>query len=64
MRDAYLQFMMSVATMLRRDSKLPKNNQLVRDDMLQVLELETRLANVRRGPGPGVMGPGPSHPPT
>uniref|UniRef100_H0VFW5 Membrane metalloendopeptidase like 1 n=1 Tax=Cavia porcellus TaxID=10141 RepID=H0VFW5_CAVPO len=49
-RDAYLQFMMSVATMLRRDSKLPKNNQLVRDDMLQVLELETRLANATAPP--------------
>ncbi|XP_005404217.1 PREDICTED: membrane metallo-endopeptidase-like 1 isoform X5 [Chinchilla lanigera] len=44
-RDAYLQFMMSVATMLRRDSKLPRDSRLVQEDMVQVLELETHLAN-------------------
>ncbi|XP_023555294.1 membrane metallo-endopeptidase-like 1 isoform X4 [Octodon degus] len=44
-RDAYLEFMMSVATMLRRDNKLPKNSRLVQEDMAQVLELETHLAN-------------------
>ncbi|XP_005404215.1 PREDICTED: membrane metallo-endopeptidase-like 1 isoform X2 [Chinchilla lanigera] len=34
-RDAYLQFMMSVATMLRRDSKLPRDSRLVQEDMVQ-----------------------------
>ncbi|XP_023555292.1 membrane metallo-endopeptidase-like 1 isoform X2 [Octodon degus] len=34
-RDAYLEFMMSVATMLRRDNKLPKNSRLVQEDMAQ-----------------------------
>lgn len=52
-REAYLQFMISVATMLRKDKKLPKDNKLVQKDMTQVLELETHLANVRRGRGPG-----------
>ncbi|ELV14246.1 Membrane metallo-endopeptidase-like 1 [Tupaia chinensis] len=44
-RKAYLQFMMSVATMLREDMSLPKNSHLVQEDMMQVLELETQLAN-------------------
>ncbi|MBZ3882460.1 Membrane metallo-endopeptidase-like 1, partial [Sciurus carolinensis] len=44
-REAYLQFMISVATMLRKDKKLPKDSELVQKDMTQVLELETRLAN-------------------
>ncbi|KAM6172342.1 membrane metallo-endopeptidase-like 1 isoform 2-T2 [Erethizon dorsatum] len=49
-RDAYLKFMMSVATMLRKDSKLPGDSQLVREDMAQVLELETHLANATAPP--------------
>ncbi|XP_022274655.1 membrane metallo-endopeptidase-like 1 isoform X12 [Canis lupus familiaris] len=44
-REAYLQFMMSVAMMLRADMNLPENSYLVREDMVQVLELETQLAN-------------------
>ncbi|XP_027460834.1 membrane metallo-endopeptidase-like 1 isoform X6 [Zalophus californianus] len=44
-REAYLQFMMSVATMLRADMNLPENSYLVQEDMAQVLELETQLAN-------------------
>ncbi|KAM9706153.1 membrane metallo-endopeptidase-like 1 [Dama dama] len=44
-REAYLQFMVSVATMLRADLNLPENNDLVQEDMAQVLELETQLAN-------------------
>ncbi|XP_073661561.1 membrane metallo-endopeptidase-like 1 [Tursiops truncatus] len=44
-REAYLQFMTSVATMLRADMNLPQNSDLVREDMAQVLELETQLAN-------------------
>nr|XP_035945488.1 membrane metallo-endopeptidase-like 1 isoform X4 [Halichoerus grypus] len=44
-REAYLQFMMSVATMLRADMHLPESSYLVREDMVQVLELETQLAN-------------------
>uniref|UniRef100_A0A8C5XB30 Membrane metalloendopeptidase like 1 n=1 Tax=Microcebus murinus TaxID=30608 RepID=A0A8C5XB30_MICMU len=44
-RDAYLQFMVLVATMLRKDAGLCRNNRLVRQDMEEVLELETQLAN-------------------
>ncbi|XP_073937646.1 membrane metallo-endopeptidase-like 1 isoform X2 [Castor canadensis] len=49
-REAYLQFMMSVATMLRKDMNLPKDNHLVREEMVQVLELETHLANATAPP--------------
>ncbi|XP_021099137.1 membrane metallo-endopeptidase-like 1 isoform X1 [Heterocephalus glaber] len=49
-RDAYLQFMTSVATMLRRDNKLPGDTHLVQEDMAQVLELETHLANATTPP--------------
>ena len=52
-REAYLQLMVSVATMLRADMNLPKNSDLVREDMAQVLELETQLANVRPRTGGG-----------
>lgn len=55
-REAYLQFMVSVATMLRADLNLPENNDLVQEDMAQVLELETQLANVRLCPGRGGVG--------
>ncbi|XP_006196655.2 membrane metallo-endopeptidase-like 1 isoform X2 [Vicugna pacos] len=44
-REAYLQLMVSVATMLRADLNLPTNSYLVRKDMAHVLELETHLAN-------------------
>ncbi|KAG8505481.1 Membrane metallo-endopeptidase-like 1 [Galemys pyrenaicus] len=44
-RDAYLQFMTAVATMLRKDANLPASRRRVREDMAQVLELETQLAN-------------------
>lgn len=47
-REAYLQFMVSVATMLREDAHLPRDSHLVQEDMAQVLELETQLAKVRR----------------
>lgn len=49
-RDAYLKFMVSVATMLRADMHLPENHLLVQKDMAQVLKLETHIANVRPGP--------------
>ncbi|XP_060055892.1 membrane metallo-endopeptidase-like 1 isoform X2 [Erinaceus europaeus] len=44
-REAYLQFMVSVASMVRADMNLPENSYLVREDMKQVLHLETQLAN-------------------
>lgn len=44
-----LQFMTSVATMLRRDLNLPGETDLVQEEMAQVLHLETHLANVRQG---------------
>lgn len=48
-REAYLQFMVSVATMLRKDMNLPNDNSLVEKEMAQVLALEAHLANVRQG---------------
>ncbi|XP_054955038.2 membrane metallo-endopeptidase-like 1 isoform X10 [Pan paniscus] len=47
-REAYLQFMVSVATMLREDANLPRDSCLVQEDMAQVLELETQLAKEER----------------
>ncbi|CAO2590223.1 Membrane metallo-endopeptidase-like 1 [Lemmus lemmus] len=44
-REAYLQFMISVATMLRKDMNLPNDNSLVEKEMAQVLALEAHLAN-------------------
>ncbi|XP_053777819.1 membrane metallo-endopeptidase-like 1 [Desmodus rotundus] len=44
-REAYLQFMVSVAAMLRKDVSLPEDSRLVQEDMAQVLKLETQLAN-------------------
>lgn len=48
-REAYLQFMVSVATMLRKDMNLPNDNSLVEKEMAQVLALEAHLAYVRQG---------------
>ncbi|XP_045426447.1 membrane metallo-endopeptidase-like 1 [Pipistrellus kuhlii] len=44
-RQAYLQFMVSVASMLRADMSLPGDGRQVQEDMAQVLRLETQLAN-------------------
>lgn len=55
--------MVSVATMLRADMSLPEDSSLVQEDMAQVLELETQLANVRPQPK-GVGGPDPPPTPT
>ncbi|XP_021015784.1 membrane metallo-endopeptidase-like 1 isoform X1 [Mus caroli] len=44
-RKAYLEFMTSVATMLRKDQNLSKESTMVREEMAEVLELETHLAN-------------------
>lgn len=41
--------MTSVATMLRKDMNLSKESAMVREEMAEVLELETHLANVRQG---------------
>lgn len=62
-REAYLQFMVSVATMLRADMNLPENSYLVQEDMAQVLKLETQLANVSLARGGSGGGPGPWHRP-
>ncbi|KAG2459445.1 MMEL1 protein, partial [Polypterus senegalus] len=44
-RDAYLQFMVTIATMVREDKGLERNDSLVQQEMMQVLELETDIAN-------------------
>lgn len=51
MREAYLQFMVSVASMLRADMSLPGGRRRVQEDMAQVLRLETQLANVSQASG-------------
>ncbi|CAM9846369.1 membrane metallo-endopeptidase-like 1 [Lampetra fluviatilis] len=45
-REAYLQFMVSMATMLRSDRKRPRSEEAVREEMATVLELEVALANI------------------
>ncbi|XP_075394210.1 membrane metallo-endopeptidase-like 1 [Tenrec ecaudatus] len=44
-REAYLQFMISVASLLRADMNLTQDDELVHRDMALVLDLETQLAN-------------------
>lgn len=43
--------------MLRKDLNLPKESAMVREEMEEVLALETHLANVRQG-GAGRLGLG------
>uniref|UniRef100_A0A4W3GW90 Membrane metalloendopeptidase like 1 n=1 Tax=Callorhinchus milii TaxID=7868 RepID=A0A4W3GW90_CALMI len=47
-RDAYLQFMILIAKMIREDRNLTKNDIFVQEEMAKVLEFEIEIANVRR----------------
>uniref|UniRef100_A0A8C8SL26 Membrane metalloendopeptidase like 1 n=1 Tax=Pelusios castaneus TaxID=367368 RepID=A0A8C8SL26_9SAUR len=44
-RDAYLQFMITVAKMIREDKKMTKNDHFVQEEMATVMKLETEIAN-------------------
>uniref|UniRef100_A0A8C6PI95 Membrane metalloendopeptidase like 1 n=1 Tax=Nothobranchius furzeri TaxID=105023 RepID=A0A8C6PI95_NOTFU len=47
-REAYLQFMVSIAKITREDRNLTQDDDKVWEEMMQVLELETDIANVSR----------------
>uniref|UniRef100_A0ACB8EDW5 Membrane metallo-endopeptidase-like 1 n=1 Tax=Sphaerodactylus townsendi TaxID=933632 RepID=A0ACB8EDW5_9SAUR len=44
-REAYLQYMITIAKMIREDLKISKDNVLVEEEMKTVLEFETDIAN-------------------
>ena len=45
-REAYLHFMVSIAKIVREDRNLTQDDDGVWEEMMQVLELETDIANV------------------
>lgn len=45
-REAYLQFMMTIAKMIREDKNMSKEDSFVQEEMTKVMELETEIANV------------------
>ncbi|XP_051895419.1 membrane metallo-endopeptidase-like 1 [Pristis pectinata] len=49
-REAYLQFMISIAKMIREDRNITKNDTFVEEEMMKVLELETEMANATATP--------------
>nr|XP_014429869.1 membrane metallo-endopeptidase-like 1 [Pelodiscus sinensis] len=44
-RDAYLQFMITIAKMIREDRNMSKDDTFVQEEMAKVLKLETEIAN-------------------
>lgn len=57
-REAYLQFMVSIAKLTRDDRNLTQDDDRLWEEMMQVLELETDIANVsldREGKGVFIM---------
>ncbi|XP_053942086.1 membrane metallo-endopeptidase-like 1 isoform X3 [Cuculus canorus] len=44
-REAYLQFMITIARMIREDRNVSKNDSFVQEEMEKVMELETEIAN-------------------
>lgn len=48
-REAYLHFMVSIAKITRDDRNLTQDDDHVWEEMMQVLELETDIANVSAG---------------
>ncbi|XP_067873227.1 membrane metallo-endopeptidase-like 1 isoform X3 [Heterodontus francisci] len=49
-REAYLQFMIIIAKMIREDRNLTKNDTFVEEEMTKVLELEIEMANATAPP--------------
>lgn len=45
-REAYLHFMVSIAKITRDDKNLTQDDERVLEEMMQVLKLETDIANV------------------
>lgn len=45
-REAYLQFMITIAKMIREDMNISKDDLFVQEEMAKVMELETDIANV------------------
>lgn len=45
-REAYLHFMVSIAKITREDRNLTQDDDRVWEEMMQVLDLETDIANV------------------
>ncbi|NXC12328.1 MMEL1 protein, partial [Corythaeola cristata] len=44
-REAYLQFMITIAKMIREDKNMSKDDSFVQEEMAKVMELETEIAN-------------------
>ncbi|XP_014799382.1 PREDICTED: membrane metallo-endopeptidase-like 1 [Calidris pugnax] len=44
-REAYLQFMITIAKMIREDKNMSKEDSFVQEEMAKVMELETEIAN-------------------
>uniref|UniRef100_A0A674KFH4 Membrane metalloendopeptidase like 1 n=1 Tax=Terrapene triunguis TaxID=2587831 RepID=A0A674KFH4_9SAUR len=44
-REAYLQFMITIAKMIREDKNLAKDDNFVQEEMAKVMKLETEIAN-------------------
>uniref|UniRef100_A0A8C3XP26 Membrane metalloendopeptidase like 1 n=1 Tax=Chelydra serpentina TaxID=8475 RepID=A0A8C3XP26_CHESE len=44
-REAYLQFMITIAKMIREDKNMAKDDHFVQEEMAKVLKLETEIAN-------------------
>uniref|UniRef100_A0A8C5J816 Membrane metalloendopeptidase like 1 n=1 Tax=Junco hyemalis TaxID=40217 RepID=A0A8C5J816_JUNHY len=44
-REAYLQFMITIAKMIREDKNVSRNDSFVQEEMAKVMELETEIAN-------------------
>ncbi|XP_062889109.1 membrane metallo-endopeptidase-like 1 isoform X3 [Mobula hypostoma] len=49
-REAYLQFMISIAKLIREDKNITKNDSFVEEEMMTVLELECEMANATATP--------------
>lgn len=45
-REAYLQFMITIAKMIREDMNISKDDLFVQEEMAKVMKLETDIANV------------------
>uniref|UniRef100_A0A8C4YF69 Membrane metalloendopeptidase like 1 n=1 Tax=Gopherus evgoodei TaxID=1825980 RepID=A0A8C4YF69_9SAUR len=48
-REAYLQFMITIAKMIREDKNMAKDDTFVQQEMAKVMKLETEIANVSTG---------------
>ncbi|XP_010116389.1 PREDICTED: membrane metallo-endopeptidase-like 1, partial [Chlamydotis macqueenii] len=44
-REAYLQFMITIAKMIREDKNMSRDDSFVQEEMAKVMELETEIAN-------------------